>query len=287
MNETEENFLSAFTECKTIQENSQVRLLDFSPNGEHFSYMINDSLKIYAAKSGVLKNIIAVQMDTMCYFQNNTLLHSKDNNIFYLSIHDNGYLRTFESHKDKIMSISANDVEDTFMSVGKSSIKIWDIRYSNPIVSFNSYGKIGAISRDNNFALADNNFVYTYDIRNCVNPLETKPIKPNFYKKMWYTADSACIGLSSFKSNLFLDSKGDYITHLNLENECDGCCINESNIFLCGSSRNVLAYKIQDKKRIGRSLMDNLEVSVIRSNPVISQFIVASDYTLKVFNRTL
>lgn len=284
MNENEENFLSQFSEAKTIQEVSTIKLLDFTPNGEHFSYVTNDSLKIHSSRNGILKNIITAPMDAMCYFQNNTLIHSKDNKLYYLSIHDNKYLRSFESHKDKIQYITANNIADTFMSSGKESIKLWDIRYKDPIVSFDSIGKIGAIDRVNNFAISDNNFIYIFDARNHASPLETKQIKPNFYKNMWYTFDSSCICLSDFKSHLFLDSSGDYITCLNVENESDGCCINDSNIFLCGSSKNVIAYKVQDKKRIGWLPLDSMEVSIIRSSPLNNQFITGSDTTLKIFN---
>lgn len=287
MNEAEENFLNSFADSKTIQELSPTKLLEFSPTGEYFSYVVNDSLKIYTARTGVLKNIITVSMDTMCYFQNNTLLHTKDNNILYLSIYDNKYLRTFDAHKDTIKSISVNNCSDTFISVGKETVKLWDIRYKDPIISLETQNMIGAISRENDFVLANNNFVYIFDMRNFLHPKYTKPIKPNFYKKMWYTADSNCICLTTFKNHLFLQANGDYMSHLNLENESDGCSINDSNIFLGGSSKNLLAFKIQDNKRIGRLNIDNFDISVARSNPYLSQFIVGSESSFKVFNRIL
>jgi COMPASS component SWD2 len=291
MNETEENFLNQFYESKTIHEQSPIRLLEFSPNGEHFSYVVNDSLKIYVSSTSLpgnacsLKNIITAPMDTMAYFTNYTLIHSNDNNMFYLSIFDNRYLRTFEGHTDKIQSITVNGLQDMFMSSGKDSIKLWDIRYKDPILSFDSKGRMGCISRDNDFAIADNNFIYIYDHRHYSTPKEVKAIKPNFYKKMWYTQDSSLICMTNYKSHLFLDNQGNFVTSLNLENESDGCCLFDSNVFLFGSSKNILAHKIQDKKRIGRLVSDNLEVSFVRSNPQHFQFIAGSENSFKVFNR--
>lgn len=285
MNETDENFLVHFSDSKTIQEQYPTRLIDFSPNGEHFSYAVNDSLKIYIARTGTLKNIITIPIDTMSYFQNNTILFSRDNNLSYLSIHDNKILRTFESHTDRIKSISVNNTSDTFMSVGKESIKLWDIRYKDPFVSFEAPNCLGSMNRENSFTLANNNFIYIYDIRNFSNPKIVKAIKPNFYKKMWYTPDSEFICLSSFRNHLFLDKNGECISQLNLENDSDGCCIHDSNIFLGGSSKNLLAFKVQDDKRIGRLSLDNFDVNMVRSNPYLSQFIVGSDNSLKIFNR--
>lgn len=287
MNEQEENFLAAFSDDKTGNEPIQIRLLNYSTGGDYFSYAVDDSLKIYDARTGALRNIITAKIDTMCYFQKNTLLHSRDNMLFYLSIYDNTYLRSFESHKSKISSISVNDASDTFMSCSYESTKLWDIRYQDPILSFNSKGQLGALSRDNDFALADNNFVYIYDTRSPEHPRETKQLKPAFYRKMWYTHDSTCIGLSSFRTHMFLDENGDYLANFSLENDCDGCTINDSNIFLCGSSQNLMAYKVQDKKRIGRRLIEDFDVTVVRANPTLSQFIVGNDSSFKVFNRVM
>ena len=260
------------------------RLIDYSPTGEYFSNVVNDSLKIYTARTGILKNIITAQIDTMAYFQNNTLLYSKDNSISYLSIYDNKLLRSFESHTETIKSISVNNISDTFMSVGKESVKLWDVRYKNPIVSFGAHNFIGAMDRDDNFAIANNNFVYLYDIRNFTTSKAVKPIKSNFFKKMWYTPDSGFICLSSLRNHLFIDKNGDFVSNLTLENESDGCCIFDSNIFLGGSSKNLLALKIQDDKRIGRLSLDGFDINLVRAYPYLSQFIVGSDNSLNVFN---
>ena len=279
----EENFLDQFQSCQKTQENSKIGLLEFSPTGEFFSYTVDDSLKIFSSLDFHLKNIITARMDTMCYFQNNTLIHSRDSTLYYLSVYDNKYLGTFRGHSGKVKSISVDSTNDRFMSVGSENINIWDIRCQNPTFSFRNNGNIGAISHDNTFALCSTNFVYLYDIRKSSSPKEVQTIKPGFYKKIWYTADSSCLCLSDFQNHLFLDKNGDYLTSLDLENDSDGCTIDDSNIFISGSARNVLVYKIQDKKRIGRLFLEDFEVSTARSDHKGSRIILASDHSAKLF----
>lgn len=285
MDTAEENYLHLYNESPaSIQELDGISNVEYSISGEIFSFKTDASLKIYSATTGCLRNIITVKIDTMKYFQNNTVLHSKDNTILYLSIHDNKHMRKFEAHKDNIFSISVNSNNDTFMSVGRETINLWDIRYQNPVFSLDSSGKLGALSKDYGYALADSNFIYIFDWRNDKGPLTVKNIKPNFYQKMWYTGDGTCICLSTYKNHVFLDAEGNFASSFPLENSCDPDVFNESNILICGSSNHIYSYKIPDKKIIGRIGVQKLECSTVRTNPVHPQFICAAETELKVWN---
>ncbi|KAM0680936.1 hypothetical protein GINT2_000718 [Glugoides intestinalis] len=284
--ENTENYLQQYTPLEdTIKEINEISNLEYNNNGELLSYTTNTSLKIYSMYLvPKLRNVISTTIDTMKYFQNNTLLHSKGNNIMYLSIYDNKYLRKFEGHADKINAITVNPNYDTFMSNGTDTTKLWDIRYKDPIMTLDSNGKIGAMSKDHAYALADNNFVYIFDWRNDKGPLAIKSIKPGFYCTMQYTEDGSSIVLSTLKTNLFLDSEGEFSSSFFTENECAGDILNESNIFICSSSRLLFAYKIADKKVIGKEINPELECSLIRTNPRRTQFACSSQTGVQVWN---
>lgn len=278
----EENYLQLYSEIPVdIQEPEGISNLEYSPTGELFSYTTDSSLKIHSCSSLNLRNIISVKIGTMKYFQNNTLLHTKDNTILYLSIYDNRHMRKFENHTDNIKSFSVSPANDTFMSVGTEKVNMWDIRYKNPIFSIDSNGKLGATNGDHEYALADNNFIYLFDWRNDKGPLAIKSIKPGFYQKMWYTGYSSTICLSNFKDHVFLDTEGNYISTFSLENSCDPDVINESNMLICASSSYIFSYKILDKKIIGRSSIPNYQCNTVRVNPMHHQFIFASETQLK------
>lgn len=283
--ENEEDYFTQYGSIlPTVNDIEYMNNLEYNPNGELFSYSTDSSLKIYSSANGNIRNIITADIGTMKYFQNNTILHSKDNSIFYLSIFDNKYLRKFDKHTDEIQSISVNPIHDTFMSVGSDNINLWDIRYQPPVYSIKSTGKIGAISRGYQYALADSNFLHIFDWRNTKGPLIVKNIKPNYYEKIFYTADESHICLTTMNNHVFLNSMGEMVSSLSFENPCDGDVSPESNIFICGSSSLLLSYKISDKKMVGRTNMSNFECKTVRCNPVNPQFICSSGSSLRIYD---
>lgn len=282
MESLEENFLDQFKMTKRINEQVEVRNLEYSVSGDLLSYTTDESLKIYSAATGCLKSIITVKIGVMKYFQRNTVLHTKDNAIYYLSVHDNKYLRRFEGHSDKVLSLSTNPFEDLFMSIGGRVVSIWDIRYRNPVCEISFQGELGALSEGHEYALADNNFVYIFDRRNDEHPIMIKSIKPNFYRSMWYTGDGSCMVLSSKREHVFLDSSGDFVDSCASEGG-NGDTVNESNTLLYGSSKSVLAYKILDKRKTGRLDVDK-ECKAIKSNPSRPQFVFSTSDGLRIWN---
>jgi len=279
-----ENYLDHFSEHQTaICIQDKFSNLQYSPSGQLFSYSTDSSLKIYSALDMGLRNIISLSLDHMQYLQNNTVLYSRAEALFYLSVYDNKLLRKFDGHRDPVSHISVNSQRDTFMTVGTETVKMWDFRYNSPIFTVDFTGQIGAISQDWGYALCDGSFVYLYDWRNSKGPLHVKSIRPNFYRKMWYTGDSACICLSTLKTHMCLDSAGDPITSLSFENACDPDVMNESNILICGSSSHVYSYKIADKRTVGCLNVPGFQCETVRVNPVMPQFICASDSLIKAW----
>lgn len=283
--QVEENYLDAFTEYQTaVLIPEHIDNLQYSPTGETFSFTTDSSLKIYSSSDMGLRNVISTSIDHMKYFQNNTLLYSKSSTLFYLSVYDNKLLRKFDGHSDEIKEISVNPNNDTFMSIGSETVKIWDFRYQNPIFSIDFTGNLGSINRDSDYVLSDGNFIYLFDRRNQKAPLYIKSIRPNFYRRMWYTADSTCICISSLKTHMCLDSEGEFLTSVSFENTCDPDIMNESNILLFSSSTHLFSYKIADKKTVGRLGIPGFQCATVRANPVTPQFICASDALIKAWS---
>jgi len=264
-----------------------VENLEYSVDGELFSYTTSNSLKIYAAANGMLRNIISLDTDNMKYFQKNTLLHTKDSLIYYLSIYDNKHLRKFDAHKDTIKGLSVSSYDDLFMSVGTKKTNIWDIRYKDPIRSIQSNGKLGALSQDQEYTLADNNFMYIFDRRNDRGPLVVKDLKPNFYKSILYTMDNSCIAISSSKEHVFTANNGEFLSSCTAENDTVGDTMSDSNIFVYTSSNFIFAYNILDKKRIGRTKSPESQHSSLKACHNSSQFITTSNLSLSIYNLVL
>lgn len=281
----EDNYLQQYVESPvSIHELDPMENLEYAPNGESFAYTTDSSLKIFSASKLSLKNIITAKIDQMKFFQNNTILFSRGGTIFHLSVHDNKLFRRFEAEGDSVCSISVNSGKDTFMTVGKESVELWDYRYQDPAYSVKFSGRLGAIGGNNEYVLSDGNFVYLFDWRNSKGPLSVKSIKPNFYKQIWYTGDCSYITLSTFKSHLLLDAKGDQLSAFSLDNVCAPDVVNESNILLCGSGNRIFSYRISEKESIGRISVPNFECAVIRANPAIPQFICASETQIKMWS---
>lgn len=285
MESLEENFLDQFEVAKQINEPMEIKNLEYSVGGDMLSYTTGECLKVLSSATGSLKNVISVKIDTMKYFQSNTILHSKDDTIYYLSVYDNKYLRKFEAHSDRILSMSVNPFDDLFMSVGDKAVELWDIRYRNPISVVESRDKLGAIGTGYEYALADNNFIYIFDRRNDMYPCKVKNIKPKFYTSMWYTGDDSCIALSSKWGYTFLDNDGDLVASCVPEKSSVGDTINESNVLVYSSSRFIFAYKILDKRRVGRTEV-NKECNCIRTNPTRPQFVSSDDDGLRIWTIT-
>ncbi|RTG88279.1 COMPASS component SWD2, partial [Schistosoma bovis] len=64
-----------------------------------------------------------------------TAIHAStkiDDTIRYLSLHDNKYIRYFQSHTKRVVSLCMSPIDDTFLSGSMdSTIRLWDLRSPN------------------------------------------------------------------------------------------------------------------------------------------------------------
>lgn len=66
----------------------------------------------------------------------------EDNTIRYLSLNDNSYIRYFRGHKGMVTSLEVSPKSDIFISASlDDTVKLWDLRASNPQASFPSKGE--------------------------------------------------------------------------------------------------------------------------------------------------
>ncbi|CAD6996851.1 unnamed protein product [Ceratitis capitata] len=107
--------VKSFKVAKVFRENTdKINAIDFSPNGEHLiSCSEDDQIVIYDCEKGTHSTKV-------------------DDNIRYLSLHDNKYLRYFPGHTKKVISLCISPVEDTFLSGSlDKTLRLWDLRSPN------------------------------------------------------------------------------------------------------------------------------------------------------------
>uniref|UniRef100_A0AC34QVT8 Uncharacterized protein n=1 Tax=Panagrolaimus sp. JU765 TaxID=591449 RepID=A0AC34QVT8_9BILA len=94
----------------------------------------------------------------------------QDNNIRYLSMYDNKYIRVFSGHTDKVTNIEFSPTKDTFISCSKDkTLRIWDVRDNKctyelkvgfaPVAAHDPEGVVVAIG-------VSSSVIKLYDIRN-------------------------------------------------------------------------------------------------------------------------
>ncbi|KAK4525189.1 hypothetical protein GAYE_SCF08G3095 [Galdieria yellowstonensis] len=134
-----EQVLTSMRKAKVFKlHERRVNSMDFSSNGEVFiSSGDDESLQLYSAVQGKhLKTIPVKKYGTglvrfthhnsavICASQNNF-----DHSLRYLSIHENRYLRYFQGHCERVISLAMSPRDDTFFSSSlDKSIRFWDLR---------------------------------------------------------------------------------------------------------------------------------------------------------------
>ncbi len=92
-----------------------------------------------------------------------------DDDLRYLSLHDNKFIRYFKGHKKKVIALEMSPVDDTFMSGSlDNSVRLWDLRSSSccgimqvqgkPVLSFDPEGLVFAVG-------VQSEMVKLYDLR--------------------------------------------------------------------------------------------------------------------------
>lgn len=136
-----ESVVKNFLVGKIFKENTErINSIDYSANGETLiSSSDDDSIIIYDCQNGTPKRTLNSKKygcDLIRYTHaNNTVIHGStkiDDTIRYLSLHDNKYIRYFQGHSKKVVTLCMSPVDDTFLSGSlDKTIRLWDLRSPN------------------------------------------------------------------------------------------------------------------------------------------------------------
>lgn len=161
-----DHVVQSFRVAKVFRENTdRINSIDFSLNGETLiSSSDDESIVIYDCEKGTHKRTLHSKkygVDLIRYTHaTNTAIHSStkvDDTLRYLSLHDNKYIRYFQGHTKKVVSLCMSPVDDSFMSGSlDKTIRIWDLRSPNcqgvmhssgtrPVANFDPEGLIFAV----------------------------------------------------------------------------------------------------------------------------------------------
>lgn len=131
----------SFKVAKIFRENTdKITAIDFSANGETLiSCSGDDQIVLYDCEKGIQTRTINSKkygVDLIHFtHSSNTVIHSStkvDDNIRYLSLHDNKYLRYFSGHTKKVISLCISPSDDTFLSGSlDKTLRLWDLRSPN------------------------------------------------------------------------------------------------------------------------------------------------------------
>lgn len=159
-----ESVVKNFRVAKVFRENTEkINSIDFAANGETLiSSSDDDSIVIYDCQNGSLKRTLNSKKYgvDLIHFTHapNTVIHSStkvDDTIRYLSLHDNKYVRYFQGHTAKVVTLCMSPSDDTFISGSLDrTIRLWDLKSPNclglmhltgrPVAAFDPEGLIFA-----------------------------------------------------------------------------------------------------------------------------------------------
>nr|CAH8874572.1 unnamed protein product [Trichobilharzia regenti] len=133
--------IRSFKPVKYFKENcDNINSLSFSSNGESLiSSSDDDQMVIYDCSSGTPRRTLFSKKYGVNLIQfthsPSTAIHAStkiDDTIRYLSLHDNKYIRYFQSHVSRVVSLCMSPIDDTFLSGAMDfTIRLWDLRSPN------------------------------------------------------------------------------------------------------------------------------------------------------------
>ncbi|CAL8077656.1 unnamed protein product [Calicophoron daubneyi] len=133
--------IKTFRPVKYFKENfDRINSLSYSNNGETLiSSSDDDQMVMYDCTSGTPKRTLNSKKYGVNLIQfthsPTTAIHAStkvDDTVRYLSLHDNKYIRYFQSHTKRVVSLCMSPIDDTFLSGAMdSTIRLWDLRSPN------------------------------------------------------------------------------------------------------------------------------------------------------------
>uniref|UniRef100_A0A915EXN0 WD repeat containing protein 82 n=1 Tax=Echinococcus canadensis TaxID=519352 RepID=A0A915EXN0_9CEST len=133
--------VKTFRPVKYFKENcDKINSLSYTDNGEAIiSSSDDDQMIMYDCNSGTPKRTINSKKYGVNLIQfthsPTTAIHAStkiDDTIRYLSLHDNKYIRYFQSHVKRVVSLCMSPIDDTFLSGAlDGTVRLWDLRSQN------------------------------------------------------------------------------------------------------------------------------------------------------------
>ncbi|GAA5902270.1 WD-repeat containing protein SWD2 [Sporobolomyces salmoneus] len=177
------NIVNTFKPAKVFkkhcEEGKQYTSLSFDRKGELLMTSADDeSMQLFDAKSGkhhkqFLSKKYGCHLARFTHKSSAIIYASTKGNddIRYLSLHDNSYLRYFKGHTKRVVSLAMSPQDDTFLSGSTDdTIKLWDLRTAtsqghlnvagHPSIGYDPSGMVFGV------ALNLNSTVLMYDIKN-------------------------------------------------------------------------------------------------------------------------
>jgi len=161
----DEPLLRRFCVAKSFRESdAKTNSLSFSPDGlSLISCTDDDQISVFDCERGVQRRLVNSQkygVDLARFTHaKNACVHAStkvDDDIRYLSLHDNKFLRYFKGHTKRVISLEMSPADDTFMSgSADNTVRLWDLRsptcsgimhvQGKPVLSFDPEGLVFSV----------------------------------------------------------------------------------------------------------------------------------------------
>lgn len=195
----EDHVVRSLRVAKVFRENSdRINHFDFSANGDTLiTSSDDDSMVIYDCLEGKPRRTLYSKKYGVALIQythaSNTVIHTStkvDDTIRYLSLHDNKYLRYFQGHTKRVVTLSMSPLDDSFISGSQDkTLRLWDLRSHNcqglmqvngrPVAAFDPEGLVFS-------AGVDSEMIKLYDLRSFdKGPFSTFHIQGNVSGAEW------------------------------------------------------------------------------------------------------
>ncbi|SPO25826.1 related to SWD2 - subunit of the COMPASS complex [Ustilago trichophora] len=176
------NLISAFKPAKVftqyVSKGTSITSASFDDEGyQCITSGEDDWMHIYDVRSGTRQSKMpslkyGVHLARFTHNKSNIIYAStKENNaIRYISLKTKAYIRYFEGHENKVVTLQMSPQNDTFLSGSvDEAVRLWDLRaqksqghmnvHGHPVVAYDPMGKVFAV------AINERSVVLLYDIR--------------------------------------------------------------------------------------------------------------------------
>lgn len=139
--ELTDEVMKSFQQARIDQDHkSAINSIDFSDDGNYLITADDLSVHLFDVKTAKKLKTLHNMIDKIAlvrFTHNSTAIlcaTKKDHKILYWSIHENEINRVYEGHKDAIICLQLNPVNDIFLSTSKDqTIMLWDLALENSV----------------------------------------------------------------------------------------------------------------------------------------------------------